>query len=957
MTRTSDQLSVTTLRMLALDAVERANSGHPGLPLGMAPAAYALFSRILRFDPESPNWPNRDRFVLSAGHGSALLYGLLHLFGYDTSTEDLKGFRQLNSRTPGHPEYGILDGVETTTGPLGQGFGTAVGMALGERYLGALTKLDDGTTLIDHHTFVFASDGDLMEGISHEAGALAGHQMLGKLIVIWDNNGISIDGATSLATSEDILARFRAYGWSTQEIKDPENLDEIEAVLRLGIADRDRPTLISLPTVIGYGAPHKQGTNKAHGAALGPEEAELTRKFYGWSHGGEFYVPEEVERACRAQVAKHRGEREAWEARAGKFFQLMSPDLEGVTLPLFEKEDAMATRIASRKVLEELVAHSRLIVGGSADLSESTGMPEINAQTPTNPEGQLIHFGVREMAAAAAANGLALSGLHPFVATFLVFSDYMKPALRLSALMRLPVTYLFTHDSIALGEDGPTHQPIEHLDALAAIPHLTVLRPADPFETVQCWKAALRQGPTALVLTRQSVPCNPTHNRSDDWLSRCGARTVNDDFAGAPDVVLIASGSEVSLCLEASRILATEHDIAARVVSVPCRTRFLACSMEDRDQLAPTGVPRVVVEASSAIGWHEVLDPGDRLINLTNFGASGKGVDVQKHFGFDPYSIAEVAAEAATDGERLGAPHHVTSELLRATESTAIAVQGFLGLGDPERILTIASEVMEEELDKIPMDCTVVIDSGIKAMGQGVRHGTGRIKLDLVVHPLESASLASFGQEGAISAVTATPGHGPHPRRGAHFEALTVHADGAGVIDIGVPLLDNVRRVADRLGRGMSETGVLISDSDRHRDTILTLRHHGVPVICLAGGPVLANLRVLTGDVRAVLAWTIGDSSDATTSAAATLALAGDLHARHAPQTSQEEEFLSEVDPAWAERTFRASELAHPDSVVVATSVTGANPLSNPTPCGDGWILESLWIEPERWGVVRRNVP
>ncbi len=956
MTQASDRLAVTTLRMLALDAVESANSGHPGLPLGMAPAAFTLFSRILRFDPTSPNWANRDRFVLSAGHGSALLYGLLHLFGYDITTQDLKEFRQLGSRTPGHPEYEIERGIETTTGPLGQGFATAVGMALGERYWNALTRADEKAALIDHHTFVFVSDGDLMEGISHEAGSLAGHQKLSKLIVVWDNNGISIDGATSLATSEDTLARFRAYGWGTHEVADPEDLSEIEANLRLGIADKDRPTLISLPTVIGYGAPHKQGTNKAHGAALGSQEADLTRDFYGWSHGGRFYVPKEVAQACQQVVERHQQERRAWEESAHGW-QRPSVSSE-IALPIFGPGDAIATRIASRTVLEQLMTQSSAIVGGSADLSESTGMPEgLVSQTAETPTGQLIHFGVREMAAAAAANGLALEGLRSFVSTFLVFSDYLKPALRLSSLMQLPVTYVFTHDSIALGEDGPTHQPIEHLDALTAIPNFTVLRPADAFETVECWRVALRDGPTALVLTRQTVPCSPTYGQHNGWLSSQGARTVNEEVIGPFDVVLIASGSEVSLCLEASHILATEHGITARVVSAPWRTRFLSCSAEDRDQLAPTGVPRVVVEASSAIGWHEVLTPGDRLINLETFGASGKGPDVQRHFGFDPSSIAEVAAEAATDGERLDAPHHVTSELLRATESAAIAVQGVLGLGEPDRVLTMASEAMREELDKIPMACTVVLGTKGDSLRKEEHLGTGSIKLDLVVHPLDNATLASFGREGVISAVTAAPGHGLHPPRGDHFETLIVHADGAGVIDIGVPLLENVRRVANRLGRGMSETGVLISDLERHRETIANLRQHGVPAICLTGGPVLASLRVLTGDARAVLAWGIGNTADATTSAAATLALAGDLQARHAPQSTQEESFLAEQEAAWAERTFRAGDLAHPDSVVVATSVTGAHPLSTPTPVGDGWILESLWIEPERWGVIRRNVP
>lgn len=651
-----DERAIITIRMLAADAVQAAGSGHPGLPMGAAAAAYVLWSRFLRHDPACPGWPDRDRFVLSAGHGSMLLYALLHLYGYDLPMAQLRAFRQWGSATPGHPEFGHTPGVETTTGPLGQGLANAVGMAVAERMLAARYNKFGLPPLVDHRTFVLASDGDLMEGISHEAASLAGHLRLGRLIVLYDDNHISIDGDTSLSCRDDVLGRFAAYGWQVQRVANGNDLAAVDTALRAAIGEGDRPSLIAVRTHIGYGSWARQDTSAAHGLPLGDGELARTKARFGWPADRQFYVPSDVRRRFRELAAAGGGKRRIWEERlaalraadaglAAEWDRTQAGRIANgidAALPGFTTDGLIATRAASGTILRALARAVPELVGGSADLTESTctSLGE-GCVTAGDYTGRNIHFGVREHAMGAMLNGIALhGGLRPFGGTFLVFSDYMRPAMRLAALMKLPVIYVFTHDSIAVGEDGPTHQPVEQLTSLRAIPGLAVIRPADANETVLAWDMALRRidGPTALILSRQGLPVLLPPGRS---LTQAGARVVREGGV-RPDVALVATGSEVSLALAAADLL-QEDGVAARVVSIPWRERFLSAG--SLGVILPPAVPRVVVEAGSTELWQALAGPSGRVIGVDRFGASGPGPVVMAQLGLTPDLIRAAARD------------------------------------------------------------------------------------------------------------------------------------------------------------------------------------------------------------------------------------------------------------------------------------------------------------------------
>jgi transketolase len=639
-----------------MDAVEKAKSGHPGMPMGMADVATVLFTQFLKFDASAPAWPDRDRFVLSAGHGSMLLYALLHLTGYAGMTMDqLSRFRQLGSNTAGHPEFGHAPGIETTTGPLGQGLANAVGMALAERLLAA--RLGDG--IVDHHTYVIAGDGDLMEGISHEAISLAGHLRLNKLIVLFDDNSISIDGPTSLAVSDDQIARFQAAGWRTVWVDghDPAAV----AVAIEAARHSDRPSLIACKTIIGYGAPTKQGKASAHGEALGADEIKGARASLGWTHAA-FEVPSDILAVWRAAGARGRAQRKAWEQRAaelepGKRAALGEPmdaaalgkAISAVKAEFAAAPPKIATRVASQRVLEKLVPALPCMIGGSADLTGSNGTrtKHHTTVTPGDYRGNYVHYGVREHAMAAAMNGLALhGGIVPYGGTFLVFTDYCRPAIRLSAIMARRVVYVMTHDSIGLGEDGPTHQPIEHLASLRAMPNLNVFRPADPIETAECWELALRSHatPSILALTRQAVPAL----RTGDAENRCakGAYVLAETAGKTRNVTILATGSEVGVAMEARQLLAKDG-LEAAVVSMPCWELFAAQPVAYRETVLGDA-PRIAVEAAVKLGWERWLGDGGVFIGLQGFGASAPAADLFEHFGITPAKVAEAAKKVAS---------------------------------------------------------------------------------------------------------------------------------------------------------------------------------------------------------------------------------------------------------------------------------------------------------------------
>lgn len=659
-TRARDLKAIDTIRFLSIDMVEQARSGHPGAPMGQAAMAYWLWTRHLRFDPADPEWPDRDRFVLSCGHASALIYSLLHLAGYDLSLDELKRFRQLGSATPGHPEYGHTPGVETTTGPLGQGLSTAVGMAMARRQLAA-TFNRDGFPLFDHHVWVLASDGDVMEGVAAEASSLAGHLKLGGLTVLYDDNRITIDGSTDLAFSEDVVARYRSYGWHTLEVDDGNDLDALDAAMVEARGITDRPTLVRVRTHIGFGSPNKQDTSGVHGSPLGADERKLTKEAAGWPLEPTFHIPDEARQAF-AEARGRGGEAHAeWNGLVERYAdthpeaasELATRRAGGLgdgweeVVPSFSVEDgSIATRKASGKVLGALAARVPQLIGGSADLAPSNNT-YLAGESVFSSEGagRNLHFGVREHAMGAVMNGMALSGLlRPYGGTFLIFTDYMRPAIRLAALMGLPCVYVMTHDSIFLGEDGPTHQPISQLVSMRSIPGLTVFRPADANETAQAWRLALANGdgPTLLALTRQGLPVLPgTVEGSAEGVARGGY--VVSDCEGEPRVLLLASGSEVSLAVASQTALA-EKGIAARVVSMPCWSLFDQQDAAYREQVLPPGVnARLALEAGSPLGWHRYVGDRGDVLAIEGYGASAPAAHLAEHYGFTAEEVVRRA--------------------------------------------------------------------------------------------------------------------------------------------------------------------------------------------------------------------------------------------------------------------------------------------------------------------------
>jgi transketolase len=639
-----DRLAATTLRMLAIDAVQAANSGHPGLPLGAADIAIVLWTRFMKYDPSDPTWPDRDRFVLSAGHGSALLYSLLHLAGFPMPLEEVKQFRQWGSLTPGHPEYDVEIGIETTTGPLGQGFANAVGMALAERILA--TKFNQpGYDLVDHFTYVLASDGDLMEGVSHEAASFAGHLGLGRLIVLYDDNHISIDGPTDLTYSDDVPGRFAAYGWHVQNI-DGHDMDAIGGAIQEAREETQRPSLIACRTHIGFGSP-QQDTAKVHGSPLGEEDLKKTKEQFGWDPEARFFIPEEVREYFRGNQQSGSDLHNKWRNLVDGY-KAAHPDMakewdrfvNGQLTPSWEKylpdfpaDKPLATRSASGKVLDAIAPHLPTLIGGSADLTPSNNTRTGGAVdiAPGKFGGSYIHYGVREHGMGSIMTGLTLHGLRPYGGTFLIFSDYMRPTIRLAAMMGLPVIYVFTHDSIGLGEDGPTHQPVEHLTSLRAIPNLVVLRPADGNETAAAWKVALNrtEGPTALVLTRQGLP---QYSLAENGLDK-GAYILQESSGKNPDIILIGTGSEVSIAVEAASLL-SDAGINARVVSMPSWELFDAQSKDYQEVILIPGVPILAVEAGVTLAWGRYLGTeSDRVLGVDRYGASAPYKTIYEQYG------------------------------------------------------------------------------------------------------------------------------------------------------------------------------------------------------------------------------------------------------------------------------------------------------------------------------------
>ncbi|MBN1907785.1 MAG: transketolase [Deltaproteobacteria bacterium] len=650
---------INTIRTLAMDAVQKANSGHPGAPMGLASPAYLLWSEIMRHNPENPDWFNRDRFVLSGGHASMLLYSLLHLTGYGLTIEELKNFRQIGSKTPGHPEFGHTVGVETTTGPLGQGFTNAVGMALAERHLASIYNRP-GFDVVDHFTYVMCGDGDLMEGITSEAASFAGHMGLSRLICIYDDNGITIEGKTDLTFTEDIAKRFEAYNWHVQRIVDGNDLDAINDALENARDEKERPSIIITKTHIAYGSPNKQDTSDAHGSPLGEEEVRLTKKNLGWPETESFYVPREVSDHFKKCMEKGKQQEASWNSLFNSY-KKAHPDLAEAfinainnklgaewenALPDFSDPTiSIATRAASGKVLNAIAMKVQNLVGGSADLapSNNTMITSSHDMQKGDYTGRNIRFGVREHAMGGILSGLALhKGLLPFGGTFLVFADYMRPSIRLAALMKQPVKYIFTHDSIAVGEDGPTHQPVEQIFSLRSIPGLIVIRPSDATETTEAWRFAIKSfdRPVALILSRQNLPViDRKRFGSAEGLAK-GAYILADTD-GTPDVIIIATGSEVNISLKAKDML-LEKGIRARVVSMPSMELFRENTQDYRDKvLPPTVKNRVVVEAGLSMGWERYAGEKGIIIGIDTFGASAPGGTVMKKFGFTAENIVE----------------------------------------------------------------------------------------------------------------------------------------------------------------------------------------------------------------------------------------------------------------------------------------------------------------------------
>ncbi len=674
-----DQLDVNTIRALAIDGIQNANSGHPGLPLGAAPMAYVLWTRLLKHNPANPQWYDRDRFILSGGHGSMLLYALLYLTGYPLTLDDLKKFRQWGSLTPGHPEHGLTAGVEVTTGPLGQGFANGVGMAIAEAYLAARYNRAP-YDIVNHFTYALVTDGDLMEGVASEAASLAGHLRLGKLIYLYDDNKISLAGTTNLTFTEDIGERFEAYDWHVQRVADGNDLAALQAALENAQAETERPSLIIVRTHIGFGSPHKQDTFEAHGSPLGVEEVKATKKNLGFPEEPAFYVPDQALERFREALTKGSAAETAWNEKfaayraahpelAREFEMIMRGELSAdwdADIPTFAADaKGVSTRVAGGKILNALAKHIPNLIGGSADLDPSTmtalhDMGDFQAPALAHGDmqgsvgggwsyaGRNVHFGVREHAMGAAANGMAVhGGLIPFTATFFIFSDYMRPALRLAALMEQHIVFVFTHDSIALGEDGPTHQPVEQLAALRAIPHLSLIRPCDANETAEAWRVAIQQTrkPTALVLTRQNVPTLDRAQFAPASGLQRGAYVLADAPNGKPDIILIASGSEVSLIVQAREKLAADK-LYARIVSMPSWDLFDAQPQAYRDSVLPPSVSvRLAVEAGVAQGWHKYVGARGAVLSIERFGASAPYAVLFEKYGFTADNVAAHAKQ------------------------------------------------------------------------------------------------------------------------------------------------------------------------------------------------------------------------------------------------------------------------------------------------------------------------
>jgi transketolase len=659
-----DELSIDTLRLLAVDAVEKAKSGHPGAPLGCAPIAYLLFHKIMKHNPAHSKWPDRDRFVLSNGHASALLYGTLFLSGYNVTIDDLKSFRQWHSRTPGHPEYGDTDGVEVTTGPLGQGLGMAVGMAMAEKHLSAVYNRPE-FEIVNHHTYALCGDGDLMEGVSHESCALAGTLGLGKLIVFYDDNLVSLDGPTKLSYSDDYLKRFEAYHWHVQKVEDGNNLVAIEAAIEAAKAETERPSFIAVRTVIGYGSP-KAGTNKVHGEALGPEDTAATKRFFGFPEDQSFYVPDDALANWRKAGNRGATAEAEWKQLFNRY-AAQYPELavefdrtqKGTrkkgwekAIPVFATDKKQATRNAGGAIMNAIADAVPELFGGAADLTASTKtIFKPGESFHVDPAGRNVFFGVREFGMCAAVNGMAVhGGLVPFGSTFFCFSDYCKPALRLAALMQSHSLFVFTHDSIALGEDGPTHQPIEHLMMLRAVPGLTDFRPADANETAAAWRLALnRTGASFFALTRQDLPVIDTATH-DVYAGVSKGAYILEDVAN-PQVILIGTGSEVWPAVDAAKLLATDG-IAARVVSFPSWKIFEEQSAEYKASVLPAGVPKIAVEAGATQGWWKYVGQDGDVVGIDHFGASAPGPKVLEEFGFTGANVAARAKALVIDSEQ-----------------------------------------------------------------------------------------------------------------------------------------------------------------------------------------------------------------------------------------------------------------------------------------------------------------
>lgn len=658
-----DQLCINTIRTLSIDMVQQANSGHPGLPLGAATMAYVVWTRFLKFNPFNPLWPNRDRFILSAGHGSALQYALLHLSGYDLSLDEIKNFRQWKSKTPGHPEYGLTPGIEATTGPLGQGFAMGIGMAIAERFLASDFNKPE-MPLVDHIVYGIVSDGDLMEGVASEAASLAGHLRLGKVIYLYDDNSISIEGSTSLAFSENVGSRFQAYGWHVVRISDGNNLEAIEQAVQEAREETDRPSLIMVKTHIGYGSP-KQDSAAVHGEPLGEDALLETKQTLGWPTDKKFFVPPEVAENFKSLGIRGQNREEKWKQLvnlyeiefpedAKRFFDQVRGELPenwDSEIPVFNFEDKPeATRVSSGKVLNAIAKRIPNILGGSADLAPSTKtlIAGESAQGPENAHGRNIHFGVREFAMGAIVNGMALhGGVIPYAATFFIFSDYCKPAIRLAALMEIHSIFVFTHDSVAVGEDGPTHQPIEQLAALRAIPNLSSIRPADANETAEAWRVALESGgPVALILTRQNLPILDRNKLGSAKFLKRGAYSLSQVGKEIPEIIIIASGSEVHLALKTQDTLYKQRNISSRVVSMPSWDLFQKQSQQYRDEVLPPHVEkRLSIEAASSLGWERWVGQKGKIISIDQFGASAPGSQVLSQYGFNEDNIIQAALD------------------------------------------------------------------------------------------------------------------------------------------------------------------------------------------------------------------------------------------------------------------------------------------------------------------------